>query len=234
MAAHPLSDVTVAVRCVVLAEPGGGHDAVVDLQSRRVIGDPDCHGWTSLDQEVQQTSTKPSTNTPRFRQTQGGVPRHQSRSDLRRPDLARHCQTKPCCMACRTSGVRIPLAPLIFGPLFDCSEPNPEPKRSYVCVALVIVFVVVEDAVHHARAGRARARFSSSSLVAEDGHRSLIPALVEVVAVGHPLAGVFGIEVATGRLNPVPGLVTSWTRLHDAITALAQRCLTGRAVLTIG
>jgi NADPH:quinone reductase len=40
--------------------------------------------------------------------------------------------------------------------------------------------------------------------------------------------------VATGRLDPVLGLVTSWTRLHDAITALAQRRLTGKAVLTIG
>ena len=52
--------------------------------------------------------------------------------------------------------------------------------------------------------------------------------------MGHPLPGVFGIEVATDCLNPVLGLVTSWTRLHDAITALAQRRLTSRAVLTIG
>jgi len=40
--------------------------------------------------------------------------------------------------------------------------------------------------------------------------------------------------VAAGRLDPVLGLVTSWTRLHDAITALAQRRLTGKAVLTVG
>ncbi len=40
--------------------------------------------------------------------------------------------------------------------------------------------------------------------------------------------------VAAGRLDPVLGLVTSWARLHDAITALAQRRLTGKAVLTIG
>jgi len=40
--------------------------------------------------------------------------------------------------------------------------------------------------------------------------------------------------VAAGRLDPVLGLVTSWTRLHDAITALAQRRLTGQAVLTVG
>ena len=52
--------------------------------------------------------------------------------------------------------------------------------------------------------------------------------------MGHPLAGVFGIEVATGCLDPVLGLVASWTRLHDAITALARRRLTSWAVLTIG
>jgi NADPH:quinone reductase len=39
--------------------------------------------------------------------------------------------------------------------------------------------------------------------------------------------------VATGRLDPVVGLVTSWTRLQDAITALTQRRLTGKAVLTV-
>jgi hypothetical protein len=70
---RPPSDVTVAIGCGVLAELAVA-TTVVDLQSLRVIGDPDCRGWTSLDQEVQQTSTKPSTNTPRFSQTQGDAP----------------------------------------------------------------------------------------------------------------------------------------------------------------
>jgi NADPH:quinone reductase len=39
--------------------------------------------------------------------------------------------------------------------------------------------------------------------------------------------------VATDRLDPTLGLITNWTRLHEAITALAQRRLTGKAVLTI-
>jgi NADPH:quinone reductase len=39
--------------------------------------------------------------------------------------------------------------------------------------------------------------------------------------------------VASGRLNPVIGLITSWTRLPDAITALAQRTIAGKAVLTV-
>ena len=39
--------------------------------------------------------------------------------------------------------------------------------------------------------------------------------------------------VATGRLDPVVGLVTSWTRLQDAITVLTQRRLAGKAVLTV-
>jgi NADPH:quinone reductase len=39
--------------------------------------------------------------------------------------------------------------------------------------------------------------------------------------------------VATGEVDPVIGLTTSWAGLHDATTALAQRRLTGKAVLTI-
>jgi NADPH:quinone reductase len=40
--------------------------------------------------------------------------------------------------------------------------------------------------------------------------------------------------VAVRRLDPVVGLVMDWTRLQDAITALARRRLAGKAVLSIG
>jgi NADPH:quinone reductase len=39
--------------------------------------------------------------------------------------------------------------------------------------------------------------------------------------------------VATGQVDPVIGLTTNWAGLPDATTALAQRRLTGKAVLTI-
>lgn len=39
--------------------------------------------------------------------------------------------------------------------------------------------------------------------------------------------------VATGQLDPVIGLTTSWTGLREATTAFAQRRLTGKAVLVI-
>lgn len=39
--------------------------------------------------------------------------------------------------------------------------------------------------------------------------------------------------VATARLDPVLGLVASWTQLHDAIATLTQRRLIGKAVLTV-
>ena len=68
--------------------------------------------------------TKPSPNAPRFRRTQQDVPRHQTRSELRQPDPARRRQTKSCCMACRRSGVRIPLAPPFFACLFEGKVPN--------------------------------------------------------------------------------------------------------------
>jgi NADPH:quinone reductase len=40
--------------------------------------------------------------------------------------------------------------------------------------------------------------------------------------------------VAAGRLDPAVGLTLSWTRLRDARTALAERRISGKAVLTIG
>ena len=44
---HAAGLLTATTQRAVLAVPGGGHDAVVDLQSHRVAGDPDCLGWTS-------------------------------------------------------------------------------------------------------------------------------------------------------------------------------------------
>jgi NADPH2:quinone reductase len=40
--------------------------------------------------------------------------------------------------------------------------------------------------------------------------------------------------VAAGRLDPAVGLVSTWTRLRDALTALTQRRISGKAVLTVG
>ncbi len=39
--------------------------------------------------------------------------------------------------------------------------------------------------------------------------------------------------VATGRLDPVLGLLDAWTQLPDAINALTERRITGKAVLTV-
>jgi hypothetical protein len=39
--------------------------------------------WTSLNQEVQQTSTKPRTNGARFSQTERDAPRHDRASEVR-------------------------------------------------------------------------------------------------------------------------------------------------------
>jgi NADPH:quinone reductase len=39
--------------------------------------------------------------------------------------------------------------------------------------------------------------------------------------------------VATGRLDPVLGLLDTWTQLPDAINALTERRITGKAVLTV-
>jgi NADPH:quinone reductase-like Zn-dependent oxidoreductase len=40
--------------------------------------------------------------------------------------------------------------------------------------------------------------------------------------------------VAAGRLDPAVGLTFPWTRLRDALTALAERRISGKAVLTVG
>jgi NADPH:quinone reductase len=39
--------------------------------------------------------------------------------------------------------------------------------------------------------------------------------------------------VAAGRLDPAVGLVNTWTHLRDALTALAERRVSGKAVLTV-
>jgi NADPH:quinone reductase len=40
--------------------------------------------------------------------------------------------------------------------------------------------------------------------------------------------------VAAGRLDPTVSLTLPWTRLRDALTALAERRISGKAVLTVG
>jgi hypothetical protein len=61
--------------------------------------------------EVRSARTKTSPNGPRSRQTEPDVLRRDSGSEVRQPDSARRRQTESCCMACRRSGVRIPLTP---------------------------------------------------------------------------------------------------------------------------
>jgi hypothetical protein len=61
--------------------------------------------------EVRRSSAKPSDNAARFRQPQRDVLGRSNALGLRELDLDRLRQTKPACMACRRSGVRIPLAP---------------------------------------------------------------------------------------------------------------------------
>jgi NADPH:quinone reductase len=41
-------------------------------------------------------------------------------------------------------------------------------------------------------------------------------------------------HVATGRLDPPIGLLDTWTRLLETITALTERRISGKAVLTTG
>ena len=50
---------------------------------------------------------------------------------------------------------------------------------------------------------------------------------------GPDLATLAGL-VAAGRLDPAVGLTLPWTRLRDALIALAERRISGKAVLTIG
>jgi len=50
---------------------------------------------------------------------------------------------------------------------------------------------------------------------------------------GPDLSTLAGL-VAAGRLDPAVGLTLPWTRLRDALTALAERRISGKAVLTVG
>jgi NADPH:quinone reductase len=50
---------------------------------------------------------------------------------------------------------------------------------------------------------------------------------------GPDLTTLVGL-VATGRLDPAVGLTLPWTRLRDALTGLAERRISGKAVLTVG
>ena len=67
-------------------------------------------------------------------------------------DTVRLSQTSGNCMACRRSGVSIPLAPPISGSLFDAQALTKILTGLGFSLALVcVVFVVVEDAVNHGR-----------------------------------------------------------------------------------
>ena len=50
---------------------------------------------------------------------------------------------------------------------------------------------------------------------------------------GPDLATLTGLAAA-GRLDPPVGLTLPWTQLRDALTALAERRISGKAVLTVG
>ena len=80
-------------------------------------------------EDVRQTRTKPNTNATRFRRTEQGVPRHQSCSEMREPDPARRHQTKPRCMACTRSGIRIPSAPPLAPLIYRTSGLNQVPAK---------------------------------------------------------------------------------------------------------
>ena len=60
------------------------------------------------------TSDESSDNAPRPQQMQPDYARQDHRPDVPKRDLARHRQTEPAGMACRRSGVRIPLAARFF------------------------------------------------------------------------------------------------------------------------
>ncbi len=63
--------------------------------------------------------------------------------------------------------------------------------------------------------------------------------LVSYLSYAHPeppgpdLTTLAGLAAA-GRLNPAVGLTLPWTHLRDALTALTERRMSGKAVLTVG
>ena len=91
-----------------LSAAGGDDDPLVDRQGHLGIGISGGHGEPSLGLKASESN---SDYHPRFRQTQRDGPRLLLRSALGKPDLLGPPQTKPPCMACRRSGVRIHLAP---------------------------------------------------------------------------------------------------------------------------
>ena len=76
-------DPRAAVGCGVLAEPGGGHDAVSSLQSHRAGGDVNGHSGPALAWDGRKASDNPSGNDPRRRQTEPDVPGHSMPFDVR-------------------------------------------------------------------------------------------------------------------------------------------------------
>ena len=93
-------------------KPCGCHNSRVDLKGHEVAFDMDWPAESSPVREVRRFQCQIiSANAPRSRQPQRDVPGHHDPDDLREPDPGGGRQTKPCCMACRRPGVRIPLAP---------------------------------------------------------------------------------------------------------------------------
>ncbi len=63
--------------------------------------------------------------------------------------------------------------------------------------------------------------------------------LVSYLSYAHPVPPQSDLQilaglVAAGRLHPALGLVTDWSQLNEALTAIEKRRLSGKAVLTIG
>src|ERR1019366_6058741 len=75
-----------------------------------------------------EASDYPSDNRIRQHQTSPDAARHCNPPDLPVSDSARHSQTESAGMACKRSGVRIPIAPLaVYAVQMGVSEITPEP-----------------------------------------------------------------------------------------------------------
>ncbi len=98
---------------------GGRSLAVPTVACIGVLPRHDAVDGRTLGKRTGKRSDKTSDNHPRQRQIWRDVPRRHTWPGLRQPDAARRHQTKPACMACRRSGVRIPLAPPFFVCMFE-------------------------------------------------------------------------------------------------------------------
>src|ERR1035438_1844150 len=83
----------------------------LDRRMRRPDGRPGQFEALHLSVEVRESSDQPSDNALRRWQTESAAARHRYRPDLAVSDLERRHQTELPGMACKRSGVRIPIAP---------------------------------------------------------------------------------------------------------------------------